>query len=57
MKIGIALVLVLVLAGCGSPAQDSAANQGEAATVATASNDAAMDEAFNLSNETAGNGQ
>ncbi len=44
-----AIVLVLTLAACGGPGGETAANQGEAATGATAGNDMGGDEAANLS--------
>lgn len=43
------VLLVLALAACGGPAGETAANQGEAATGATAGNDMGGDEAANLS--------
>ncbi len=43
------LALVFALAACGGPAGETAANQGEAATGATAGNDMGGDEAANLS--------
>ncbi len=44
-----AIALVFALAACGGPAGETAANQGEAATGATAGNDMGGDEAANLS--------
>ncbi len=45
-----AIALVLTLTACGGSAGETAANQGEAATGATAGNDMGGDEAANLSN-------